>query len=649
MKQVLKITACILFLLWNNDTNAQVAINQDGSNPDASAILDVKSTNKGVLIPRMTTAQRNAISNPATGLLVFDNDINSFYYYDGSIWTALIASTNIFEHDNVNKVVKPIAANGDIANDDFVFGSLQLGDVGNSDHDQRFFFDKSKGAFRAGDVKDNSWDDANVGDFSVAFGKDTRASGKAAFAMGRNAIAAGDYSFAAGDIVQANSNYSLAMGEDAFANNFAAVAVGSDVTANGLGSVAMGFDNTAHSAFEMTLGLFATNYTPNSSLFYDANDRLFTIGNGASSDNRSDAFMVLKNGNTFINGALTIDNKYTFPTVDGTNGQVLATDGSGVLSWFSLPNNGNQTLSLNTNTLSLTNGGSVDLNGYLDNTDNQDLSLSENTLSLTNDGTTVDLSGFLDADNLGNHIATQNIRLSGKWLSGDGGGEGIFVGAGGNVRTSGHLSVGTVTADAQLHVLDDFSQTGEFVALIENTNNGSYANGLSIKAGQNIQSVNNRFISFIRPDGTEIGAVRQTSSGAVDFWSPSDRRLKTNITNTTYSLDNLMGIEVVDYHYKSDTTQLVTGFIAQQLYEHYPEAVSKGSEDVKKDPWMVNHGKVTPLLVKAVQEQQQQIEDLKAENQKLQAQASKINQLEAMLLELQGAMNASNVKQVRDD
>ena len=47
------------------------------------------------------------------------------------------------------------------------------------------------------------------------------------------------------------------------------------------------------------------------------------------------------------------------------------------------------------NTLSLTDGGSVDLSGYLDNTDTQDLSLSDNTLSLT-DGGSVDLSGYLD-------------------------------------------------------------------------------------------------------------------------------------------------------------------------------------------------------------------------------------------------------------
>ena len=58
-------------------------------NPHASAILDVHSINKGVLIPRMSTAQRNAIIQPATGLLVFDNNTAGFWFYNGSSWTSL--------------------------------------------------------------------------------------------------------------------------------------------------------------------------------------------------------------------------------------------------------------------------------------------------------------------------------------------------------------------------------------------------------------------------------------------------------------------------------------------------------------------------------------------------------------------------------
>ena len=66
-----------------------VSINTDGSSAAPSAMLDVKSTDKGVLVPRMTSAQRAAIAAPATGLLVFDTDTGSFWYYTGTAWANL--------------------------------------------------------------------------------------------------------------------------------------------------------------------------------------------------------------------------------------------------------------------------------------------------------------------------------------------------------------------------------------------------------------------------------------------------------------------------------------------------------------------------------------------------------------------------------
>jgi hypothetical protein len=58
--------------------------------PNSSAKLEVKSTTKGVLIPRMTQAQRNAIASPANGLLIYQTDGNSgFYYYDGAAWGSI--------------------------------------------------------------------------------------------------------------------------------------------------------------------------------------------------------------------------------------------------------------------------------------------------------------------------------------------------------------------------------------------------------------------------------------------------------------------------------------------------------------------------------------------------------------------------------
>lgn len=57
--------------------------------PNTSALLDVSSTTKGFLQPRMTTAQRNAIASPATGLQIYDTDDNAKYYYDGNAWCSV--------------------------------------------------------------------------------------------------------------------------------------------------------------------------------------------------------------------------------------------------------------------------------------------------------------------------------------------------------------------------------------------------------------------------------------------------------------------------------------------------------------------------------------------------------------------------------
>jgi hypothetical protein len=86
--------AVTLFALAVSANAQSVGINSDGSAPNGSAMLDVNSTTKGFLAPRLTAAQKAAISSPATGLLVYQTDgANGFYYYTGSVWT-LVGTSN---------------------------------------------------------------------------------------------------------------------------------------------------------------------------------------------------------------------------------------------------------------------------------------------------------------------------------------------------------------------------------------------------------------------------------------------------------------------------------------------------------------------------------------------------------------------------
>ncbi len=90
-KLLLGIAIVAATALQTNVANGQgMAVNTTGSPANVSAMLDVASTTKGMLIPRMTNAQRNAIVSPATGLMIFQTDATSgFYYWDGATWQAI--------------------------------------------------------------------------------------------------------------------------------------------------------------------------------------------------------------------------------------------------------------------------------------------------------------------------------------------------------------------------------------------------------------------------------------------------------------------------------------------------------------------------------------------------------------------------------
>lgn len=85
-----KAIAACTFIACCHTATAQNNLGVGTSSPNASAKLDVSSTTQGMLMPRMTMAQRDAISSPATGLMIFQTDNTpGFYYYTGSAWQAV--------------------------------------------------------------------------------------------------------------------------------------------------------------------------------------------------------------------------------------------------------------------------------------------------------------------------------------------------------------------------------------------------------------------------------------------------------------------------------------------------------------------------------------------------------------------------------
>ena len=88
MKKFFLLSTVLFFLLtkvFSQDHNVGIGT----LTPEASAILELKANDKGILIPRLTTTERIAILNPATGLLVYDINFQCFFYYNGSQWLSL--------------------------------------------------------------------------------------------------------------------------------------------------------------------------------------------------------------------------------------------------------------------------------------------------------------------------------------------------------------------------------------------------------------------------------------------------------------------------------------------------------------------------------------------------------------------------------
>ncbi len=133
-------------------------------------------------------------------------------------------------------------------------GTFGSGGLGISGAGTRVVWYPRKAAFRAGRVDATAWDDANIGNESAAFNKNTRATGTFSAAFGDSTLASGQASTAMGQFTTANGVASVAMGSNTTASGVTSVAMGLNTTANGGQSVAMGLNTTANGAHSIAMG-----------------------------------------------------------------------------------------------------------------------------------------------------------------------------------------------------------------------------------------------------------------------------------------------------------------------------------------------------------------------------------------------------------
>lgn len=232
------------------------------------AKLEIASSNSGILIPRLTTTARNAISNPPKGLLVFDSTAKQFYYHDGKGWQTMAAASSIWQQNGAaGNEIKNTNAGGfwsaAASGLDFLStNSTNPPAAPVSGAGTRLMWIPSRSAFRAGTIYDdgtnggNNWDASKIGLYSFATGQNTTASGQISTAIGSFTIASG--------------NGSIATGSGTTASGAASTATGGQTTASGVLSTAMGNSTIASGDFSTALGNYgSTNNHDGSFIIHD--------------------------------------------------------------------------------------------------------------------------------------------------------------------------------------------------------------------------------------------------------------------------------------------------------------------------------------------------------------------------------------------
>ena len=261
-------------------------------------------------------ARANALTILKNGKISFSN--YSFPINDGTSSQVLMTdgngeinwqkATGLFHEDNGT-----VYNTGDLASDNFIFGSAAYPKNAVSSSDTAFMFLKEKGAFRAGAVTNSpNWAPDSTGIYSTAFGQDTKAKGSMSLASGFGSYSYGSTSAAIGYRAEAWAERSFAQGSFTKAFGFASVALGSATeshgdhsTAIGRSSLAIG-ENSFSAGYNTDAGSFAGTAIGQYNMgignpdVWDPVDPVFEVGIGLSIGTRKNALTVTKEGDVLF-------------------------------------------------------------------------------------------------------------------------------------------------------------------------------------------------------------------------------------------------------------------------------------------------------------------------------------------------------------
>jgi len=579
----------LISFLFFNSIYSQVAINTDGSDPNNHAMLDVQSSTMGLLVPRMLTSERNtfesALGATEKGMLVYDTDLGSFYFFDGTNFVKIQQGviTNLEDADSDTKIEVERTADDDLiyfslgGTDHFKMtgGRLEVLNTGKSvflGEDAGLNDDISDNfnvfiGYNAGKSNISGMDNVAIGKSSLisnTYGHDNTAIG--AQSMQYNET--GDYNAAVGfyslnELTEGNGN--SACGAYAQRNNISGD-YNTSIGDQSLYHNATGDSNTA-------VGFMAGFKSYYSGCVY--------LGFKAGWNNNSDNKLFIENSDS--------DSPLIYGEFDN---DILAV-------------NGNLGIATQTPAVKLHVTGGTDAGltsgGYIVSgmTTGQNIVMDENEIMARDNGAINSLHLQRDGGAIGIHynmVETSEFRI----------------------ELDGKTGIGENAPNSKLHINTPAGENGFRVQINGATKFLVHSNG-GVVAGHNVTTPTFAF-QLANVDDDLFGKGR-----AFAWETYSDNRLKSNQRTVEYGLEELMQLQPKSYdHHSSSTTEegdfiMVTnrkiatvGFIAQEVQQIIPEAVNEPADE-SKDLWSMDYDKLIPVLTKAIQEQQIIIDEMRLE------------------------------------
>lgn len=651
-------TALFAFIVFSNfAARGQGSIGIGTSSPNSNAVLDIVSSgnNKGVLIPRLTTSQRNAMSSSLAptevGLMVFDSILNAFFFWDGTNWSSMVLTQDLELVGNILRITNNGAATPI---------DLSVVQDGVDDADNNPLNEIQNLTFSGNAVGiDGGGAGFNLSPTAPASGQVLKWNGVAwEAATDDTATGAVLPVLANAQIVTNNSSNNLA------------VSISGDINMNNAGVMTVQ-PNVVDS----------TNITNNSVTSADIRDGTITstdiIGNGVTS------FNILNNTITNIDVSATAAILGTKISPNFGTQNILTTGNVGVgvaVPLVTLDVRGNQILGTGLAPVALTSGNMLNLQvgisadgdtngiGFFENGGGFGMKLGYNGEgSATNnklviyDNTDTEIIAFENGGNVGLGVANpaQKLEVDGNitvtsanqlfinrissvdnianFMGWDVGGTGVFrIHTGANSviygEPDGRVRIGTQGNSSSAKLLVQGAGNGTGISLLTRSSLGT----------PRFVVLDNGNVGIKRTPVTndlEVGGTASKASAGA-WLANSDRRIKTNITDIDNSIELIKKIRPVKFKYTeywkkenpSIEDRFYYNFIAQEYQEVFPNAVKGSGEYIEDDPTEILQidtydAQITGL--KALQELIYRVEALENENRLLKAELETSRQFKA--------------------